>query len=357
MFVGVLAIILTLILVVGIHEAGHAIAAQAFKVKINKVSIGFGKPLIQWQSNSGCQWVWAMWPLGGYVQLLNSRITPVERAEYGISFDKKPVWVRILIYLAGAFANLITAWIALTLAFFIGIHYKLPIVKSVQSNAIAAQSGILPGDQIIAIAGYATPSWREVGMQLIIFWGKKEVPFTIKSVSTGALRNLTIDLSGIKINGEHVSLLSSMGIIPNLSGSSVETRYPSVWAAMHQANRTIVYMCYFFLMVLKQLFSGILPFSLLLGPIGLFAISIASLTQGLVVFMYFIATLSLAVALINLLPVPGLDGGSILYALIEKVRGKPISIAMEVLIHRLLFIAVCIALVQLILNDVQRFYS
>lgn len=107
-------------------------------------------------------------------------------------------------------------------------------------------------------------------------------------------------------------------------------------------------------MVLKQLFSGLIPFSALLGPIGIFAASVASLTQGVVVFMFFIATLSLAVAVINLFPIPGLDGGSIVYALIEKIRGKPVSVAMELLLHRLVFIVFCVVLVHLLMNDLQR---
>ena len=81
---------------------------------------------------------------------------------------------------------------------------------------------------------------------------------------------------------------------------------------------------------------------------------VASFLQGLVVFLYFISSLSFAVALINLFPIPGLDGGSIMYALIEKIRGKPVSVGMEVLLHRLIFIVFCLVLVQLLLNDLQR---
>jgi len=126
---------------------------------------------------------------------------------------------------------------------------------------------------------------------------------------------------------------------------------------MTQANATIIQWLYFFLMVLKQLIIGAIPFSVLLGPIGLFAVSITSLSQGIVVFMFFIASLSTAVALVNLFPIPGLDGGSILYALIEKIRGKPLSVAMELLLYRLVVIVFALLLVHLLMNDLQRFYS
>lgn len=107
-------------------------------------------------------------------------------------------------------------------------------------------------------------------------------------------------------------------------------------------------------MILKQLLTGVIPFSVLLGPLGIFAASVASFTQGVAVFLFFIATLSFAVAVINLFPIPGLDGGSIVYALIEKVRGKAVSVPMELLLHRLVFIIFCVLLVHLLMNDLQR---
>ena len=79
--------------------------------------------------------------------------------------------------------------------------------------------------------------------------------------------------------------------------------------------------------------------------------------QGVVVFIFFIASFSLAVAVVNLFPVPGLDGGSILYSIIEKIRGKPMSVALEVLIYQLMFIAFCLLLVHLVTNDLTRMFQ
>ena len=356
MLVAVLAIILTLILVVGIHEGGHALVARFFKVKIKKVSIGFGKPLLQWRSSSGCDWVWAIWPLGGYIQLLNSRIVPVEPKEYSGCFDKKSIWIRILILLAGAFANLITAWIAFVLVFCIGLGYKLPQIDSVQPNSVAAQAGVLAGDQFIAIAGHPTASWQEVGMELVILWGNKDVKVTFSQPSQSQLKEITLDLSQLKFTGKEKSLFASIGIVPNLAAPSGMMRAPSILSAMSQANEFIVHVLYFFMMILKQIVSGVIPFSILLGPIGIFAVSVASLMQGVVVFIFFIAMFSLSVALVNLFPLPGLDGGSIVYCIVEKIRGKPLSIAFEVLLYQLMLIVFCLLLFHLVMNDVSRFF-
>lgn len=356
MVVAVFAILLTFILVIGLHEWGHACVARILKIKIQKISIGFGPPLIQWQSNSGCEWVLSMWPLGGYVQLLNSRISPVDPSEYPRCFDKKTVGDRILVLLAGAFANLIIAWFAFTLVYWIGINNTPPIIQSVQPNSIAFKAGLNEGDQIIALQNQVTSSWREVGMELVILWGKKNIKLTVKQERSDELKDLILNLNQVQMGMKEKSLLSTLGIVPNAAGKDQMIRSSSIWDALKQANHALLHMTYFFLMVLKQLVSGVIPFSILLGPIGLFATSIASLTQGFVVFIYFIACLSLAVALINLFPVPGLDGGSIVYAFIEKIRGKPVSVAFEVLLHRLMVILFCILLVQLIMNDLQRYF-
>lgn len=357
MVLAVLAIIFTLILVVGIHEAGHALVAGIFKIKIKKISIGFGKPLVQWRSAGGCEWIWGLWPLGGYVQLLNTRISPVEPDQYLYCFDKKPIWIRLFVLVAGALANLITAWLAFLLVFLMGMSVRSPQIDSVQTNSIAAQSGILAGDYFVAIDGHETPSWREVGMELVILWGKKDVKVTVRQSNRSELKNLILNLSQINLHGRENSLLNRIGISPNRSSPINTIQCHSLLDAMHQATESIMKLGYFLIMVLKQLFTGVIPFSFLLGPLGLFAVSVASLTQGIAVFMYFIASLSLAVAVVNLFPVPGLDGGGILYSIIEKIRGKPLSVAMEVLVYQLVLIVFCLLLVQLVMNDVQRFYS
>ncbi|MCA0404465.1 MAG: site-2 protease family protein, partial [Proteobacteria bacterium] len=118
MVLGFIGIVLTLLLVVGIHEWGHFLAARFYNVKIKRISIGFGRPLLKYHSRKGIEWVWAILPLGGYVHLLNSRIEPVNDKELPFAFDKKPIYQRIIILLAGAFANFLAAFIFLTLMYF-----------------------------------------------------------------------------------------------------------------------------------------------------------------------------------------------------------------------------------------------
>jgi len=350
----ILAIVLSLLLVVGLHEAGHALAARIFGVKIKRISIGFGKPLLRWHRKRGeCEWVWSLWPLGGYVQLLNTRIEPVGAEKNRYCFDKKPIWMRIVILLSGAAVNLIIAWLALTVILAIGYQQSAPLIISVTPASIAQQAGLAAGGRIMMVAGQNTPSWREVGSQLIMTLGKSSVPIVVKN-KEGIERQTSLDLKQWKYKRQNNALLAGIGINPEVTVREQVAGLP-LPSAGYQALLQISNLLVFFLVMLKQLVTGVLPFAVLLGPLGMFTAMISSFTQGLVMFLSFIANMSVAVALINLFPLPGLDGGSIVYASIEKIRGKPVSVDVEVLLHRLIFIIFCVFLAQLLVNDLQRY--
>ncbi len=351
---GILAVVWSLLLVVGLHEAGHAIAAYWLGVRIKSITIGFGKPLWAWQFR-GVEWVWALWPLGGSVDLLNTRIATVSPDLYTRCFDKKAIWVRIVILLSGVVANLITAWLAFVLIAMLGYKQLPPILATVTPASIAANAQLTPGDTVLAVAGHATTSWQKVGMQFIAHLGEKNIPLIIKH-NNGALFSTSLDLSRWQYHAKETSLLTSMGITPNTSASNIQyVEGISLWSASQQAGLQICEIFNFFISMLQKLLTGTLPFMLLLGPIGFFSAMMDSFFQGLVVFLSFIAHLSVSMIVINLLPIPGLDGGSIVYALIEKIRGKPVSTAFEVLLHRLIFIALSLVFIQLLLNDLHRY--
>ena len=353
----VFAIIVCLLLVVGVHELGHAIVARWCKVSIQGIAIGFGKPLLRWHDRKGREWLWGVWPIGGYVDLLNSRIHPVLPSQKKYCFDKKPIWMRILILLAGSGANFFTAWLVLTLYFFIGYQQTAPVIAAVRPNSIAAIANLAPGEKLISIAHKPTKSWHAVGMQLVMNLGKNHVPVTVKKAN-GILHQTHLDLKGWNDHYHTYSLLSQIGLIPDNAKSHKQAiRGLSLLPAMQQAWHTTVGLGHFYLVLLKQILTKTIPFFLLLGPIGIFSNIIDSFVHGVAVFLFFIAQFNLVVAVFNLLPIPTLDGGSIIYAIIEKIRRKPMSVALEVLIYRLMLIGFVVVLVQLIQNDVQRYFG
>ncbi|MFA6303264.1 MAG: site-2 protease family protein [Legionella sp.] len=355
MLLAILAIILTLILVIGVHEAGHALAAWFFGVKIKRIAIGFGRPLFTWKRQHGCEYVWALWPLGGFVTLLNSRTAPVASSEYPYCFDKQAIWVRIAILLAGSLANLVCAFLLFVLVFLVGISFKMPLIQQIQANSIAAQAGLKVGDQFLAINSKATPTWQDVGMQLIENWGTKNVALTVRS-QKGLEKNLVLNLNKVQFSAKDSNLLNSLGIKANKQAPKRLLQASSLYDAIKQAGCRISNLVHLFFKTIEQLFMGIIPFSILLGPLGFLEVASSSFIYGLSVFLYFIATLSITVAVFNLMPLPVLDGGSIIYTVIEKIRKKPVSIAFELLIHRLLVIAFCLLLVHLFTNDLARLH-
>lgn len=351
----IVALIVSLILVISAHEAGHALIARWFGVGIRAFSIGLGRPLFIWRKHRGPQWILALWPIGGYVHLLNTRIAPTTPKQKERAFDRKPVHIRILILLAGSAANGLLAWLALTGFFLLGHLETSPIIGSVRSASLAAQAHCIPGEQVMMIAGQSTPSWQDVSMQLLINLGKNDVQIVLKN-SVGTVHHTHLDLKQWQTGAQSYSILNQIGLIPdNASPPQQIVGMPFLKAGIN-AWHTLLALLSFYLILLKQILTGNLPFFFLLGPIGLL-ITIANVfMQGTAIFLYFFATLNLVVGLVNLLPIPSLDGGSIVYALVEKIRGKSISIALEVLLHRLAFIALFVFLINLLVNDLQRYW-
>lgn len=357
MILAFLTFILTLILVIGIHETGHGLAARFFSVRIQDIAIGFGKELFSWQKKSGIKWIWAIWPIGGYVRLLNSRIEPVEAKELSQCFDKKPIWIRCLILIAGGLANLLMAFLALILMYKLGYIEQTAVIERITPQSLASQAGLKAGDQFISIAGRPSPSWQSLGRGLLINLGKKEVPILVVD-EAGKQRPLLFNLDRFTYTKKEKSLFAALGIKPADKNSHTKhIKGQPLFVAAQEALSTTFELLSYFLILIKQIVTAKIPFAALLGPLGLLSLSIKSMAENLSVFLYFIANLSMVVGLVNLFPIPGLDGGSLVYLLIEKLRGKPVSIALEVLLHRLAVIFFVILCVQLLMNDLQRYFN
>jgi regulator of sigma E protease len=349
MFYTLLSIGITLVLVVGFHEAGHAIAAKIFSIKIQRIAIGFGKPFVSVMSKSGCEWVLGRWPLGGYVQLLNTRIKEVAKKDWAYCFDKKPVWVRCVVLVSGGVMNLVVASLGFTLYYSLGYSQYPSTIKAVVPLSIAAQAGFKAQDSIIALNHKKIDTWQLATISLIASLGQENVVVSLKGPS-GVTRALSLDLRPSKALGRDP--WKSLGIEPDLYQAHVISGL-TFEKAFVQAIGAVLLQIEFFIMMLTQLIMGHIPLSLLLGPIGIFKLAIDSFSHGVGLFSYFIASFSVGVGCVNLLPIPGLDGGAVIYAFVEKIRGKPVSVALEVLLYRLLMIVFCVFLVQLLVNDLQ----
>ena len=158
-------LIVALGILVTFHEFGHYWIARRCGVKVQRFSVGFGRPLWMRKGKDGTEWVVAAIPLGGYVKMLDEREGDVPAAELDQAFNRKTVWQRMAIVAAGPIANLILCVALFWAMFVIGRPDFAPVVGQVQG--IAAQAGLRSGDTLLAIGERATPTWTEASMALV----------------------------------------------------------------------------------------------------------------------------------------------------------------------------------------------
>ena len=192
----VVAFIIAIGVLVAIHEYGHYWVAKKMGVKVLRFSIGFGKPL--WKKVAGAdqtEYVLAAIPLGGYVKMLDEREGTVDASEVDRAFNRKSVWARIAIVIAGPLANLILAVLIYWSIFIIGITGIVPIVGDPPEDSPAAVAGFQREDKIVSINGKATPTWSTVYVSLLdgIVSGDGNIDITVDSIDgTSVTRKLAL---------------------------------------------------------------------------------------------------------------------------------------------------------------------
>ncbi len=441
-----LAILITIFVLIAVHEYGHFIFARLFKVNVTHYSIGFGKALWQHQTRTGMQVRVGMFPIGGYVKMLDARERPVATADLPYEFTHKPIWQRFLIILAGPLFNIIFAVLAFWFIYMVGIKTVPPVIGHTIPQSFAARAELPAHAEITQIANTTTPDWQRVLMTLLMQIGDHR-NVNVQVRHQDQLQNYALDLQGWQFNPMQPQLLKSLGIIPfmpkippivgelvkdspaahaglqkqdrilkindteitswnqllkllrsnpalplratikraqqiisltinpeikkHVSGQRYlflgikplhnkwpisllrEIQYPP-FKALAVATADSAYILKFNLIMLGKLLTGKISLQSLGGPISIIEGAGLSLHNSVLMFIKFLAIISLAIAFINLLPIPGLDGGHLVYLIIEKIRGKPISIAVQIVGLRIGLILLFILLVQASVNDITR---
>jgi len=162
-----LAFVVTLGIVVSVHEFGHFIVARWCGVKVIRFAIGFGQPLLRWFDKKGTEFCVCMIPLGGYVRLLDSRVDDVPAAEYKSDFSNQPVWARIGVYVAGPVINLLLAIVVLALVAGLGVTEYKPVIGFVTAGSAAQKANLLPDDEIVAVDAAAVTSWESLSFKFV----------------------------------------------------------------------------------------------------------------------------------------------------------------------------------------------
>ncbi len=414
-------------LLITFHEFGHFWVARRMGVRVLKFSIGFGKALWSRKGRDGTEYVIAAIPLGGYVKMLDEREGEVEERDLDQAFNRKSVWARIAIVIAGPAFNLIFTLLAFWLMFVVGMPESRPVIG--ETSGIAAAAGIKSGDRIVSVDGEATETWSHALLNLITHALDRDRVTLEVEQTDGSHHKLLLDLGQLDSNFKEERTLEAIGITPwrlkipalvgevtpqspayragikvgdritGVAGENVPdwawvgalvqqhgssdgpltvtverdgglldleifpestktgtfssrlilgiTNEPADAALQDQAKRAyylhkygpleattaafaeMSHMTSATLGLLGRMLTGTASVRNLSGPISIARFANDSANAGLSSFLFFLGAISLSLGILNLLPIPVLDGGHLLYYLIELVKGSPVSEQMQ----------------------------
>ncbi len=439
----ILALVLTLGILVTVHEYGHYWVARRCGVKVLRFSVGFGKILWSRTDKHGTEFAIAAIPLGGYVKMLDEREGEVPPELIDQAFNQKTVWQRMAVVLAGPIANFLFAIAAYWLMFMVGVTQVKPIIGPVVQGSEAAISGLKSQQEITAVDKTDTSSWQDVNYQLLKRLGdtgtidiqvkdgslhqlninrwlstaeepnpikelgfepyRPDIPPIIAEVQQGlpaqqaglqandiivsvndqpistwlefvnfvkANPNSPMNLSVERVsevlaiqlipalkaldNGETIGFAGVMVQAPAIPDDFIRTqRFNPVVAAGHAVEKTWD-MTVITLQSIGKMVRGLLSVKNLSGPITIAKVASSQVQAGFEAFVGFLAYISIMLAVMNLLPVPVLDGGHFLFYVIEAIKGSPVSEKVQVMGMKLGMSLLLMVMMIALFNDFSR---
>lgn len=306
--------LLILSFLVFFHELGHFLVAKFFGVHIEVFSIGFGKKLLT-KSYKGTQYAISAIPLGGYVKLKGQDDTnPLAINTDLDSYSSKSHPKRIAILLAGPFFNFILAFLLYIIVALMGQKVILPVVGELQSDMPAAHSGLKSGDYIYSINGAEVKSWQELNEAIMHSKGEIKVGFYRNKIpeQTSIIPKV---MESKNIFGEDIQR-NFIGIISK--GEVGVAKYGFMDSISYAYHQTLKASKLIFQSIEKMI-SGIVPMNQVGGVISIVDFISSATQSGLVVLLTLVALISVNLGVVNLLPIPALDGGQILFNLYEMI--------------------------------------
>lgn len=444
----IIGILITILFVIGTHEAAHFAMARFLGVKVLRFSIGFGKALYKRKDRSGTEYVVALIPLGGYVKMLDENEGAVPESEKHLAFNRQPFYKKFLIVLAGPLTNLLCALVLYWLIFMIGFMTIKPIIGSVTTGSIADKAGLTANQEIVSIDSRPISTWMNVIFRIITHTGTTDkVDITVKNPTQPSLKTHVLDFTTWHLDPLNPDPLTSLGITPfapdipliigtisagspaasklqvgdkiiainhnaikswddlivfttahpeqpvtltvlrsgkvqnldltigskrHLLFSKVgylgiapnivippallrEVKFPPAEAFI-RATQELYDFTYLNLLLFGKILTGKVSLQSLGGPITIFESAGSALNVGVVAFLGFLAFLSLSIGVINLLPIPGLDGGHLFFQVIEAIIHRPIPEKILASLYYMGFFLLFFVLIQAVINDVLRLY-
>jgi len=325
----IVAPLAAIIVIVFVHEMGHFLVGRWCGIKVEAFSVGFGKELFGFTDKLGTRWKLSAIPLGGYVRFegdANAASMPDFKARPSpTSLPGAALWRRFLVVLAGPVANFILSIAIFAAAFaFVGTPVNEPRVDEVVVGGAAEEAGLMAGDMIRSIDGTAVASFSDLQttmanqeptpMALVIERAGQKLNITLTPKVAEVKDDVGVTIKVVQIGVKHDSKNDPQTYVKAGPVEAVQKGASQTWfiisATMHR---------------LGKIFVGADTAKQLHGPVVVAKIAGDFAMLGIWPFIYFIGFISVSIGLVNLFPIPMLDGGHLLFYLIEGVIGRPVS--------------------------------
>ena len=333
-----------------IHEFGHFIVAKKIGIRVEKFSFGFG-PKVFSVKKGETEYMISAIPLGGYVKMAGDE--PGEKLS-GSSFEflSRKIWERFCVIFAGPLLNYILAFIIFSVIFMFGSPTLTTEVGSLLNDYPAANSGIAIGDKVMRVDGKDVKYWEDM---TILIHNHLEGPIELTVERNHNITNFHIQpvIREMKDIFGKTSKIALLGIAPSQKIENVKYGFFESFGMGFKKLSDLTAITY---KALWSIITGKLSLKeSMTGPIGIFIITGKAAQMGLIYLVHLMGLLSASLAIFNLLPLPVLDGGHILFLLIEKIRGKPISLRSQEIISNIGVAFLIVLTVFIFYNDIMKF--
>ncbi len=343
--------ILVLSLLIFVHEWGHYAAARSVGITVQRFAIGFGRPLVSWVDKHNTRWQIGWIPLGGYVQMLGQEdLKPSKKSQQSGHYMAKTASQRAWVISAGPLANLVLGFVILLMVMLGGEHKMKAEVGALVPEMPAA--GVLQqGDVVSHINGLPIASWEDFQTTVTQNTG---TPLVLGVQRAGALVNLTVTPKVV----EHVDVFGDTHTVGRIGVSPAGTTFVvnhSVGGAVAAAAAKTYEFTALTLKSLWKLLIGAIGADNLTGPLGIANLTGQTASSGFYALGMFMAVISINLFVVNLFPLPVLDGGHLVFLALEKLRGRPLGERAQEISFRVGLACIVGLFLLSTFNDIKRF--
>ncbi len=347
-FLGVLSVL------IAFHEWGHFLAARWMGVKVLTFSLGFGPKL--WRRQSGeTEYCLSAIPLGGYVRLFgddpNEAVDPAAQKQ---AFLYQPTASKLAIVAAGPFFNLLLAFL-----FFFGLHLSgmpqhMPVLGEIAPDSPAMRAGFQAGDRVVTMGGVPINKWEEMTALIEQRAGQS---IEVVVLRNGAQTIVTVVPEAVEKPTLPFGEVRRVGQIGVRDGGVVETIRLNPLDAFSEGLAMTGHWTYLTIISLGKMVQGVVPLKEVGGPILIAQVSAKAAEAGIPNLVLFMAIISVNLAVLNILPIPVLDGGHIFFFLIEAVIGRQIALRTKEMAQRVGIALLLMLMILAFSNDIMRLFG